>query len=283
MAARDAIFCIDEAPGRNVDVRTVTWDDLLRPGDATRFFVRDPLPRFDVAARTYSPANAWWLAEISRIVYRPAEAVTPSRRQLLEAADFEEIETFSSAATGTGAMLVRSHAAPAFAVLAFRGTEQKSQDFLHDADTWPVPAFGGSVLVHRGFKRALNSVWTAIDRALDRIDDPVFYTGHSLGAALATLAAARRSPQAVYAFGSPRVGDERFVDKLKSVPVYRVVCGSDIVASVPPESLGFRHAGEEHRIGPAPASADVALFWSAFATPPRALADHAPIRYVDGL
>ena len=46
MAARDAIFCIDEAPGRNVDVRTVTWDDLLRPGDATRFFVRDPLPRF---------------------------------------------------------------------------------------------------------------------------------------------------------------------------------------------------------------------------------------------
>lgn len=266
-------------------MRTVTWDDLLRPGNATRFFVRDPLPQFDIDARAYSPANAWWLAELSRIAYRPHEGASPSRRNLLEAAGLEETDAFSSAATGTGAMLVRSRRAPSFAVLVFRGTEQKIQDFLHDADTWPIPAFGGSVLVHRGFKRALNSVWAAIDHALDRIDAPLFYTGHSLGAALATLAAARRSPRAVYAFGSPRVGDTRFVQKLKDVPIHRIVCGNDMVATVPPESFGFRHAGEEHCIGRQLLAnpATNAVFWSVFATPPRALADHAPISYVDKL
>jgi len=172
-----------------------------------------------------------------------------------------------------------------FAVVSFRGTEQKIQDFLHDADTLPVPAFGGSVLVHRGFKRALNSVWTQIAAALDGLECPVFYTGHSLGAALATLAAVRRAPRAVYVFGSPRVGDVRFVEKLRNVPVYRVVHGSDVVAAVPLEALGFRHAGIEHRIGKAAGAADfnIAIAWSQLLSPPRALADHAPINYVDGV
>lgn len=269
-------------------MRTVTWDDLLRPGHATRYFVRDPVPCFDAAARGYCAANAWWLAELSRIVYR-GNVAAPLRSDLLSSAGFEELERFTSPATGTGAMLVRARLTPSFAVLAFRGTEQKIQDFLHDADTWPVPAFGGSVLVHRGFKRALNSVWTQIERSLDRIDVPVFYTGHSLGGALAVLAAARRPAAAVYTFGAPRVGDTRFVQKLQEVPIHRIVYGADIVACVPPEAFGFRHAGEERRIGTQSSGmasevmVGTAMLWSAFATPPRALADHAPIRYVEGL
>ncbi|WP_322096876.1 lipase family protein [Povalibacter uvarum] len=258
----------------------MTWDDLLRPGNATRYFARDPLPQFDVNSAGYASANAWWLAEFSRIAYRH------DRRESLAASGFEELATFASDLTGTGAMLVQSRSVSPFAVLAFRGTEQKIQDFLHDADTWPVPAFGGSVLVHRGFKRALNSVWTAIDAELNRLSCPVFYTGHSLGAALATLAAARRAPRAVYAFGSPRVGDVRFVDRLRNVPVYRIVHGADIVTAVPPEVLGFRHAGEEKRIGNAssrPGVFDMAAVWNQLSAPPPPLADHAPINYVDGV
>lgn len=266
---------------------TVTWDDLLRPGNATRYFARDPLPLFDASSGDYIPANAWWLAELSRIVYRhDRPGSTAIRRESLAASGLDEVATFASDVTGTGAILVQSRAASPFAVLAFRGTEQKIEDFLHDADTWPVPAFAGSVLVHRGFKRALNSVWTAIDTELNRLSCPVFYTGHSLGAALATLAAARRAPRAVYAFGSPRVGDARFVDRLRTVPVHRIVHGADIVASVPPEAFGFRHAGEERRIGIAPSRPgvfDVTAIWNQMAVPPPPLADHAPINYVDGL
>lgn len=266
-------------------MRTVTWADLLKPGLANDFFARDPLPQFDVAATDYSPANAWWLAELSRVVYRRDDAGPQHRRDLLRAAGFEELEFFSSSATGAGALLAVTQSPAPFAVLSFRGTEQKIQDFLHDADALPVPAFGGSVLVHRGFKRALNSVWTQIAATLDSLDCPVFYTGHSLGAALATLAAARRAPQAVYAYGSPRVGDARFVEKLRKVPVHRVVHGGDIVTTVPLESFGFRHAGVEHCIGKPmrPVAFDVAMAWNQLLSPPLALADHAPINYVEGV
>lgn len=265
--------------------RVVTWNDLLKPGHASAFFSRDPMPPFEIAATSYSAANAWWLAELSRLVYRRDPSGPRSRRDFLQQAGFEEISFFGSEVTGTGALLAMNRSPAPFAVLVFRGTEQKIQDFLHDADTWPVPAFGGSVLVHRGFKRALNSVWTQIAAALDKLDCPVFYTGHSLGAALATLAAVRRAPQAVYAYGSPRVGDSRFVAKLRGVQVYRVVHGDDIVASVPIESFGFRHAGVEHRIGTRSRLTDfnVATVWDQLLAPPRALADHAPINYVDGL
>jgi triacylglycerol lipase len=263
----------------------VTWNDLLKPGHANVFFSRDPLPPFDVAASGYSAGNAWWLAELSRLVYRRDNIGPRSRREFLRQVGFEEVAFFSSEITGTGALLAVARSPAPFAVLSFRGTEQKIQDFLHDADTWPVPAFGGSVLVHRGFKRALNSVWTGIAMALDKLECPVFYTGHSLGAALATLAALRRAPQAVYAYGSPRVGDVRFVERLRNVPVYRVVHGSDIVTVVPIESLGFRHAGVEHRIGRAmrPTDFNVAAVWNQLRSPPQALADHAPINYVDGV
>jgi hypothetical protein len=266
----------------------VTWNDLLRPGDASDFFVRAPLPAFVPTAREYSPANAWWLAELSRIVYRRDRPEThsplePSRSEFTRRAGLEEIGFARSDETGSAAVIVRGRVPTPFAVLTFRGTEQEIQDFISDADTLPIPAFGGTVRVHKGFKRALNSIWTPIAEVLDTLDCPVFYTGHSLGAALATLAAVRRAPQAVYAYGSPRVGDAQFVDKLKDVPVFRVIHGNDIVTTVPPEVLGFRHAGEERRFGVrdfALPTLDLQAMWSQLTTPIGPLADHAPMRYV---
>ena len=267
----------------------ITWDDLLRPGDAQSFFARDPLPIFDPELRTYSAANAWWLAELSRIVYRlgPTETASPLRplrREWLATAGFDEVEFIRSDETGTGALLVQARTAMPFAVLVFRGTEQELQDYVHDADLLLVPAFGGSVRVHRGFKRALNSVWTRVESALRNCACPVFFTGHSLGAALATLAAARWKPSGVYAFGSPRVGDAAFVASIRSIPVFRIVHGSDVVTTVPPELLGFRHAGDEHRIGITPRTfltIDPAALWNRLITPIDMLADHAPRNYVD--
>lgn len=268
--------------------RRATWDDLLRPGEAAQFFTRDPLPVFDPDAQGFSASNAWWLAELSRIVYRlgPTETSTPLeplRHEFMSRVGLEEIEFIREDATGTGVMIVQS-ANPCFAVVVFRGTEQELQDYLHDVDTLLVPAFGNRTRVHRGFKRALNSVWTRLAEALQRVALPVFFTGHSLGAALATLAAARYAPRAVYAFGSPRVGDERLAALLANVPIFRVVHGGDVVCTVPPEWAGFRHVGEEHRIGvirPITLPSDAADLWNRLLTPIDVLADHAPINYVD--
>ncbi len=48
----------------------VSWKDLLRPGTSRAYFRVTPLPNFQADERAYDPRNAWWLAEISRLIYR---------------------------------------------------------------------------------------------------------------------------------------------------------------------------------------------------------------------
>jgi hypothetical protein len=80
-------------------------------------------------------------------------------------------------------------------------------------------------------------------------DLPLHLTGHSLGAALATLAGASGAlPTAValYSFGSPRVGDACFRDCLtaQNLGMHRFVHGNDVVTTLAPEGwLGFTHVG----------------------------------------
>ena len=123
-----------------------------------------------------------------------------------------------------------------------------------------------------------------ITKELAKLEGPIFYAGHSLGAALATLAASRRAPQAAYVFGSPRVGNGQFAADLGTVALYRVVDGDDAIADLPPEALGFRHAGELHRLA-APAETrtawDPRTWFRRLVGPPKPLADHAPINYVE--
>jgi triacylglycerol lipase len=68
--------------------------------------------------------------------------------------------------------------------------------------------------------------------------------------------------------------------------LFRVVDDADAVTDLPPEGLGFRHAGELHRIGPRPeveARFDPLAWLRSLTGPPKMLADHAPINYVERL
>jgi hypothetical protein len=298
-----------------------TWKDLLQPGAAADFFTRRPAPAFDPVATSYTLGNALWLVELCRIVYRhdieeDDPPPMPTRRSLLETAGLRQRRFFRADAplTRLRAMLVESIAPPHYAVLAFRGTEQHTVDAITDL----TPGFATLVdnatpAVHRGFNDALDLAWTAIDAELSTLQVPLFYTGHSLGAALATLAAARRQPAAVYTFGSPRVGNRPFVDSLAGVPILRVVDDRDVVTTLPPPALGYQHAGEKHTLVEPPAGvaaglgaaldlpsaaddllarladpsrpaavlAGLAARLKALVRPPKPLADHAPINYVD--
>jgi triacylglycerol lipase len=128
-------------------------------------------------------------------------------------------------------------------VLSFRGTEvtQKS-DVLADLKAGKnLEACGGKV--HVGFKGEINKVWPAITVSLANIDS-VYVTGHSLGAAMATIAASRMQTKvkALITFGSPRVGDKEFV-KSVAVEHYRVQNNCDDVTKVPFRLMGFDHHG----------------------------------------
>lgn len=268
---------------------TTTWQDLLNPGGATDFFARRKFPPFEPeAAYEYNHINALWLAELSRLIYRQdveevISAPQPTRASFLEKAGLKQRAFFASPEMDTHAMLVEPRVPPFFAILVFRGTDSK-RDYVTDCECGILPWDQNKPGIHKGFRKALDSVWDKIEKELSQLACPIFYTGHSLGAALAILAAARYAPRAVYTFGSPRVGNEAFAASLQTLPIHRVVDSKDAAALLPPEALGFRHAGLLKLLMDPQAGAKDNFFHALlkfFEKPPRLLADHAPVNYVD--
>lgn len=132
-------------------------------------------------------------------------------------------------------------------VLCFRGTEpDEFSDIKADLNAWPDEAYNGHGLVHNGFQEEVNKVWDEVTKRIEnnRADRDLFITGHSLGGAMATIAASRLGDQvtALYTYGSPRVGTSKFVKSFKT-PHYRHVNNNDIVPKVPFAFLGYRHHG----------------------------------------
>jgi triacylglycerol lipase len=129
-------------------------------------------------------------------------------------------------------------------VLSFRGTEvTEKSDVLADLKSGKnLEACGGKV--HVGFKGEINKLWPSIFKALEDNRCNVYVTGHSLGAAMATIAASRIQHRviALVTFGSPRVGDREFVKSL-NVDHYRVQNNCDDVTKVPFRLMGFDHHG----------------------------------------
>jgi len=291
---------------------TTSWRALVDPGAAEDFFEIDALPAFDAGAtRAYSRANALWLSEASRLVYR--EDAASRRRYFAERAGLEEVRFFDRGAT-QGALL----RGRGFALLVFRGT-LGADDWLSDLDCPPIPWQGGG-RVHQGFSRQLERVWDEVRESLAALDVPVFYAGHSLGAALATLAAAVRlveggaPPAALYTFGSPRVGTADFARSFPASFLHcRVVNDRDVVAKVPPRRLSdavfgnaYRHVGallrlrdgalerddEDDDEPPHWFAADIAARWrdelarihrEGAWTCIEPLIDHAPVNYTAGI
>ena len=168
---------------------------------------------------------------------------------------------------------------PGHVIVAFRGTKEL-RDFLTDAlrVKRPLRDFNGSNSgnlghVHLGFQRALNGLWSnnrsarqhAISTSGLPLDDflrkmaeayptsQLWLTGHSLGAALATIAAARvqLTPDAPFkgrigglvTIGSPRVLDKQAADRLTRELCTNRICrihrSLDPVPAVP--TWGFDH------------------------------------------
>ena len=132
------------------------------------------------------------------------------------------------------------------AVLCFRGTEPKEfSDIKADLNVLPNSLENGG-WVHSGFKKEIDKLWLNVKLVLSNVSDrKIYVTGHSLGAAMATIAASRLGDkvECLYTFGSPRVGSRIFVDTLK-VRHYRFFNNNDVVTSVPFTIMGYRHHSE---------------------------------------
>jgi triacylglycerol lipase len=136
-------------------------------------------------------------------------------------------------------------------VVACRGTEPNEWNDLK-ADANAALAVVGSIgKVHSGFNTEVDDLWPMLEDLLRDNDRPVWFCGHSLGGAMATICASRciqssiaSSPEELHTFGSPRVGCRRYV-RQPGLRHYRWVHNNDIVTRVPPPWMGYRHGGEE--------------------------------------
>ena len=139
-------------------------------------------------------------------------------------------------------------------VIACRGTQPTQfNDIAADLRAMPVVAETVS-RVHKGFKKEVDDLWPMIleDLVAKTPSQKLWFCGHSLGAAMATIMASRchyheeiPNPEELYTYGSPRVGWKGYVIHL-GVVHHRWKNNNDIVTTVPPTFLGYRHHGNEH-------------------------------------
>lgn len=214
-------------------------DDLFFPCKNAQFFASGK-PTSDAAL----------CVEMARLAYCRADDFSFNQARIkseLARAGFDVAGFFESQGTprgrGTHCFLAMRQDRQ-LAVAAFRGTDKDDPtDLADDLDARPMSWERGGQ-VHRGFAGALAQVRGAVEQALQSIPCRVLLTGHSLGAAVATLMASVKAPDALYTFGSPLVGDSDFVATLNGVRNYRYVDCCDIVTRVPPEVFGYRHLGK---------------------------------------
>jgi len=139
------------------------------------------------------------------------------------------------------------------AVIVCRGTEPNEwNDIKADANAATVLAETVG-RVHRGFKREVDDLWPMIETHMKSTpkSKTQWFAGHSLGGAMATICASRcflsdkcPNPAELYTFGSPRVGNRRYVNYV-TLTHYRWVHNNDIVTRAPPPWIGYRHSGTE--------------------------------------
>ena len=141
--------------------------------------------------------------------------------------------------------------------IVFRGTQSAGEKISNNMAGKLDAVFdnlqGGNV--HRGFHRCYASVRPAIQEFLETHAGPqslIRVTGHSLGGALAFLAAIDIATGGlpcraldVFTFASPLVGAARWARHFSAqrLAAWRIANRSDLVTKVPPGLLGYRHVG----------------------------------------
>eukprot|EP00658_Telonema_sp_P-2_P013727 TRINITY_DN15204_c0_g1_i1.p1 TRINITY_DN15204_c0_g1~~TRINITY_DN15204_c0_g1_i1.p1 ORF type:complete len:288 (-),score=54.07 TRINITY_DN15204_c0_g1_i1:272-1135(-) len=143
-------------------------------------------------------------------------------------------------------------------IVSFMGTDGNIKTWIDDilaVKQKPYQADGCSnCSVHAGFDATWKGLKPQVLTALDTLPPgPVYVTGHSLGAALATLCAIdlatefKVQPAAVMTVGQPRVGDTNFAafyhSKVHSH--WRATHHRDPIPHLPYQWMGYEHVSTE--------------------------------------
>lgn len=138
-------------------------------------------------------------------------------------------------------------------IVVCRGTQPKEfKDIKADLQAWPKePLYDAHGKVHFGFNKYANRMLDKVrDELLANTDKRIWFCGHSLGAAMASILAIYcqvdddlPNANGLYTYGSPKVGNAKFIAQAQFYHE-RWVNNIDIVTSVPPGWMGYSHFGQ---------------------------------------
>ncbi|MEZ4752070.1 MAG: lipase family protein [Bdellovibrionota bacterium] len=230
-----------------------------------------PLP-FDPAKNAFDLDNATFFAWLSKVAYLKKEDGSPDmpaiQKELAGIPD-ASIEPIDSAPVQ--GFIVK---AKGYAVVVFRGSDERDDWFdnfnafylgqkkpaqqgfgrpnlMKKPKQNTVPSPNSRHDLHAGFYEQFSK---AHDQVLEKLkgteSGKVWFTGHSLGGALATIfardfhAAHGFKNIGLYTFGAPRPGNQKLANYFNenTIPTYRVEFGHDPVPTLP--DARFRPVGE---------------------------------------
>ncbi len=202
---------------------------------------------FNPHTTSFNLQNAYCLALASNLAYKDENEIKEVTTQW----GFEDFRFFSASDDTQGFIISNDDSI----IVSFRGTEPtKIEDWITDLKVSKVdgPLEGE---VHDGFYSALANVWQKVERTIARFRNKgtksLWFTGHSLGAAIAALAVAKlidegQPVDGLYTYGQPRVGNRRFARNFNfefKECAFRFVNNNDVVTRVAPRISGYRHMG----------------------------------------
>ena len=207
----------------------------------------------NISHLTYNSQTAYCMMQLSYAVYFfTGKDKKPDKVRILDYLKqkdngFQDLEGFSNKSTQS---IVVAH--KDFIALVFRGTDEIA-DWLDSLNAVSTKKLFG--VFHKGFYNAVEDVWQPMEEITAKYQQikkrSVWFCGHSLGGAMATIAAARyltklRDVAGIYTFGQPRCLGRKTAKKLNSKvkTYYRFQNNNDIVTKFPSAILGYKHAGD---------------------------------------
>lgn len=230
-----------------LDRRLAEWDSLFTLDTDPRFFEGwQDMPDFSFELDSFDPGKAWWLGELSRVVYTPdhkeeprdKEGKLPRRKPMLEErTPFTEL--LSVHKTGNHAAIYRRRDGEGGTIMSFRGSSKTRQWIMngvvrpHGWRRFRMEGDPEDACVHSGFYVFFKRIWPKLSGTLETLPRPWIFTGHSLGGALAMLAGVVAEPDLVCTFGAPKVGNREFYQLRNGRRIWRIVNQIDIVPRLP--------------------------------------------------
>jgi triacylglycerol lipase len=207
--------------------------------------------RFEAKATSFSPSNLAYMAHCANLAYLSDSEIEIGLKSLGFNFSRDRLFLFSKNTTDTQCFVACDSEK---IIISFRGSERsKIKDWITDAQAMKTlwPTGNPFCCIHHGFCDALTDIFPQIFAKIIEMrqsGQSVWFTGHSLGGALAVLAAAatqieqQQDVNGVYAFGAPRVGDAEFANHYEAQlkdRTYCVVNNNDVVTRVPTRLSGY--------------------------------------------